>query len=84
MPGGGARSARNAGKSWQRLDRGLPAKNAWLNVKRQAMCADAVDPVGLYFGTTNGEVWASASEGRGWRRIAAHLPEIYALEAAAL
>ena len=50
--------------------------------KRQAMTADAADPVGLYFGTTSGEVWVSRDEGAKWSCIAAHLPEIYAVEAA--
>ena len=48
------------------------------------MCADAGDPVGLYFGTTSGELWMSRDEGKGWTCIARHLPEIYAVEAAAL
>jgi photosystem II stability/assembly factor-like uncharacterized protein len=72
----------DAGKSWQRLDAGLPEKHAWWTVKRQAMCADAGKPVGLYFGTTSGELWTSGDEGRKWRCIARHLPEIYAVEAA--
>jgi photosystem II stability/assembly factor-like uncharacterized protein len=75
---------RNAGKTWQRLDAGMPASQAWWTVKRQAMCADAADPVGLYFGTTSGELWMSRDEGGRWARIAQHLPEIYAVEAAAL
>ncbi len=73
---------RNAGASWQRLDKGMPRKDAWWTVKRQAMCGDARDPVGLYFGTTSGEIWASRDEGASWRCIARHLPEIYALETA--
>ena len=73
---------RNAGKSWQRLDTGLPDGQAWWTVKRQAMTADAGDPVGLYFGTTSGELWASRDEGERWNCIARHLPEIYAVEAA--
>jgi photosystem II stability/assembly factor-like uncharacterized protein len=79
-----AYTTRNGGRSWQRLDKGMPAKDAWWTVKRQAMCGDARDPVGLYFGTTSGEVWASRDEGRSWRCIARHLPEIYALECAEL
>jgi hypothetical protein len=51
-------------------------------VKRQAMSADARDPVGLYFGTTQGEIWASRDEGASWRCIVRHLPEIYAVTAA--
>jgi photosystem II stability/assembly factor-like uncharacterized protein len=70
---------RDAGRRWQRLDRGLPASNAWLTVLRQAMCADAHERVGLYFGTTAGEVWASTNEGVSWRCLARHLPEIYSV-----
>ena len=73
---------RNAGKTWQRLAAGLPAGQAWLTVKRQAMSADEHDPVGLYFGTTNGEIWASRTEGAKWTCIARHLPHVYAVEAA--
>ena len=73
---------RNGGKSWQRLDSGLPASQAWWTVKRQAMTADAQDPVGLYFGTTSGDLWISRDEGNRWGCIAQHLPEIYAVEAA--
>jgi photosystem II stability/assembly factor-like uncharacterized protein len=72
---------KDAGKTWQRLDSGLPEKHAWWTVKRQAMCADSGDPVGLYFGTTSGELWTSGDEGRKWQCIARHLPEIYAVEA---
>jgi photosystem II stability/assembly factor-like uncharacterized protein len=72
----------NGGKSWQRLDSGMPERHAWWTVKRQAMCADFGKPVGLYFGTTSGELWMSGDEGRKWRCIARHLPEIYAVEAA--
>jgi photosystem II stability/assembly factor-like uncharacterized protein len=75
---------RNGGRSWQRLDGGLPESQAWWTVKRQAMTGDAQDPVGLYLGTTSGELWASRDEGARWRCIARHLPEIYAVEVAAL
>jgi hypothetical protein len=77
-------ATRNGGKSWQRLAAGLPGRHAWWTVKRQAMTADAQDPVGLYFGTTSGELWASRDEGHRWTCIARHLPEIYAVEAAEL
>ena len=72
----------NAGKSWTRLDGGLPKAQAWWTVKRQAFAADVGAPVGLYFGTTSGELWASRSEGKSWICIARHLPEIYAVETA--
>lgn len=67
---------RDAGKSWKRLDGGMPKSQAWWTVKRQAMTADAQDPVGLYFGTTSGELWMSGDEGRKWAPIAQHLPGI--------
>lgn len=75
-------ATRNGGKSWQRLDSGLPQEQAYWTVKRQAMTADAKDPVGLYFGTTSGDLWMSRDEGERWAPIAHHLPEIYAVEAA--
>jgi hypothetical protein len=73
---------KNGGAKWQRLDKGLPKRDAWVTVKRQAMCNDGHDPVGLYIGTTSGEIWASRDEGANWRCIARHLPEIYAVETA--
>ncbi|MEK6243881.1 MAG: glycosyl hydrolase [Pseudomonadota bacterium] len=77
-------ATRNAGKTWQRLAAGLPAGQAWLTVKRQAMTADTHEPVGIYFGTTSGEIWASRNEGARWVCIARHLPHVYAVEAAEL
>ena len=74
---------RNAGRSWQRQDSGLPRAQAWFTVKRQAFSGDMLDPVGLYFGTTSGELWASRDGGARWSCVARHLPEIYAVEAAA-
>jgi len=74
----------NAGKTWRRLDAGFPEKHAWWTVKRQAMTADAAAPVGLYVGTTSGELWASRDEGQRWACVARHMPEIYAVEAALL
>jgi photosystem II stability/assembly factor-like uncharacterized protein len=75
---------RNGGERWQRLDAGLPKIQAWWTVKRQAMAADAQNPVGLYFGTTSGELWMSRDEGKRWTCIARHLPEIYSVETAVL
>jgi hypothetical protein len=70
----------NAGKSWRRLDKGLPPRQGWFTVLRQAMCADdRADRLGLYFGTTAGEVWASVDEGGSWRCIVRHLPEIFSV-----
>lgn len=83
-PGGkpAAYVTHNAGKTWVRQDKGFPRSNAWWTVKRQAMTADAREPVGLYFGTTSGEVWASRTGGASWTCLARHLPEIYSVEAA--
>jgi photosystem II stability/assembly factor-like uncharacterized protein len=72
---------RDAGESWTRCDTGLPER-AWFTVKRQAMTTDDGDPVGLYFGTTSGELWGSTDEGATWKPLLQHLPEIYSLECA--
>ena len=72
----------NAGRTWRRQAEGLPEAEGWWTVKRQAMTSDNSDPVGLYFGTTSGELWMSRDEGGRWQNLARHLPEIYAVEAA--
>jgi hypothetical protein len=72
----------NGGRSWQRQATGLPAGQAWWTVKRQAMTADQMSQVGVYFGTTSGELWGSRDEGRNWRCLVRHLPHIYAVEVA--
>lgn len=77
-----AYGSRDAGRSWKRLDKGLPRAQGWFTVKRQAMCADAMQPLGLYFGTTGGEVWASFDEGASWQCLALHLPQIHSVESA--
>jgi photosystem II stability/assembly factor-like uncharacterized protein len=83
-PGGRPAAYRtcDGGASWERQDQGFPAAQAWFTVKRQAFCADRADPMGLYLGTTGGEIWMSGDEGASWRQIAAHLPEIYSVIAA--
>ncbi|ATQ44713.1 WD40/YVTN/BNR-like repeat-containing protein [Caulobacter mirabilis] len=75
---------RDAGASWERQDGGFPREQGWFTVKRQAFCADAQAPLGLYLGTTGGEVWMSDAEGEAWRPIARHLPEIYSVVATPL
>lgn len=77
-------ATRNGGKTWQRCAAGMPANQTWWTVKRQAMSVDGHDPVGVYFGTTSGDLWMSRDEGARWTCLARHLPEIYAVEAAAL
>lgn len=81
-PGGkpAAYRTRDAGETRERQDRGLPREQAWFTVKRRAMAADELDPIGLYFSTTSGEIWMSRDEGESWFQIVAHLPEIYSVD----
>ena len=71
----------NGGKKWTRRDSGLPKSNSHLTIYRQGLTLDSHDPVGVYFGTSSGEVWASSDEGKKWRCIARSLPSILAVEA---
>ena len=73
--------SRDAGASWQRQDKGMPAAQAWFTVKRQAMTADQHKSIGLYFGTTGGEMWSSFDEGDTWQCLMLHLPHVYSVEA---
>jgi photosystem II stability/assembly factor-like uncharacterized protein len=75
---------RDAGSSWQKLTRGLPQENAHLGVLRSAMAIDGHDSPGLYFGTSTGQVFASADEGESWQEIASYLPAISSVEVAVL
>jgi photosystem II stability/assembly factor-like uncharacterized protein len=74
----------DGGESWQRLDRGLPQRDAHLGVLRQAMAIDAQDEPGVYFGTSTGQVFASADGGDSWSEIASYLPAISSVEVAVL
>ena len=67
---------------WQRLDRGLPQHDAHLGVLREGMAIDSLDMPGLYFGTSTGQVFASADEGESWSEIASYLPAISSVEVA--
>ncbi len=71
---------RDGGASWQDLRAGLPQKNAFLTVLRRAMATDALEPAGIYFGSTSGSLFASADEGDSWTSIAKHLPAITSVE----
>ena len=71
---------RDGGKHWQALREGLPQKDVFFGVLRQAMATDRHDPAGIYFGTNSGEVYASADEGESWQRVAQHLPPIASVE----
>jgi hypothetical protein len=66
----------NAGASWEPLMRGLPQKGAYETVLRDAMTVDSLDPAGVYFGTRNGQLYASTDEGKSWRKILDGLPAV--------
>jgi photosystem II stability/assembly factor-like uncharacterized protein len=70
------------GASWICSDAGLPTKDAFLSVLREAMANDTLDPVGITFGTSTGQLWHSSDEGASWRMITDTLPEIWGVEAA--
>ena len=74
--------SRDRGDSWQQLDSGLPAENAFLTVLREAMSVDKLDPVGVYFGTSTGQIFGSADEGDHWQLVADFLPDVWSVEAA--
>ena len=70
---------RDAGETWKRCDEGLPREQAWWTVKRQALAADTRDPMGIYFGNTGGEVWASDRRGPSFQCLFRHLPHIFSV-----
>ena len=84
MPDGKAAvwRTRDAGSTWQRLDKGLPQEGAHVGVLREGMAIDGFDVPGLYFGTSTGQVFASADEGDTWSEIASYLPGITSVEVA--
>jgi photosystem II stability/assembly factor-like uncharacterized protein len=82
-PGVAVYRTEDRGKTWKRLDRGIP-KGAVTEVMREGMTTDRLDPLGLYFGTIGGEVWASADEGKSWTLIADYLPPVLSVSAATL
>ena len=73
---------RNAGASWEPLVRGLPQKGAYETILRDAMTADCFDPVGIYFGTRSGQLFASRDEGRSWEKILEGLPSVVCIRCA--
>jgi photosystem II stability/assembly factor-like uncharacterized protein len=86
MPDGRAAvwRTRDAGSSWQRMESGLPQRDAHLGVLREGMAIDGLDEPGLYFGTSTGQVFASADEGDSWSEIASYLPAISSVEVAVI
>lgn len=86
MPGGHSAvwRTRDRGRSWTCLDNGLPTRDAFLSVLREAMARDTLEPAGITFGTSTGQLWHSSDEGDTWRMITDTLPEIWAVEAVVL
>jgi photosystem II stability/assembly factor-like uncharacterized protein len=72
--------SQSGGGDWEPLTRGLPQKNCYVNVLRDAMAVDQLDECGIYFGTTGGQVYGSANGGNSWTAIAEHLPPVYSVE----
>jgi photosystem II stability/assembly factor-like uncharacterized protein len=71
---------RTGGGEWQELTDGLPQAHCYVNVLRDAMSVDSLDPAGIYFGTTGGQVYASADSGDTWTAIVHDLPSVLSVE----
>ena len=76
--------SRTGGDEWEALTNGLPQENCYVNVLRDAMSVDTLDPCGVYFGTTGGQVYASRDGGDNWSPIVRDLPAVLSVEAQAL
>ena len=68
------------GNEWEALTRGLPQKDCYVNVLRDAMAVDSLDKCGIYFGTTGGQVYVSADAGDSWNPIVRDLPAVLSVE----
>jgi photosystem II stability/assembly factor-like uncharacterized protein len=76
--------SRSGGNEWEALTKGLPQEDVYVNVLRDAMSIDKLEPAGIYFGTTGGQVYASADEGDSWQAIAENLPRVLSVEVQSL
>jgi photosystem II stability/assembly factor-like uncharacterized protein len=72
--------SRTGGNEWEALTKGLPQRNCYVNVLRDAMSVDSLDPSGVYFGTTGGQVYASSDAGDNWKPIVRDLPAVLSVE----
>jgi photosystem II stability/assembly factor-like uncharacterized protein len=72
--------SRSGGNEWEALTKGLPQKDCYVNVLRDAMAVDSLDQCGIYFGTTGGQVYASADAGDSWNPIVRDLPAVLSVE----
>jgi photosystem II stability/assembly factor-like uncharacterized protein len=82
VPDGKLRVYRSStgGNEWEALTNGLPQKDCYVNVLRDAMAVDSLDPCGVYFGTSGGQVYASADAGDSWNPIVRDLPGVLSVE----
>jgi photosystem II stability/assembly factor-like uncharacterized protein len=72
--------SRTGGNEWEPLTKGLPQSNCYVNILRDAMAVDQLDPCGIYFGTTGGQVYGSANGGDSWEPIVRDLPAVLSVE----
>jgi hypothetical protein len=72
--------SKTGGGEWEALTKGLPQKDCYVNVLRDAMAVDQLDPCGIYFGTSGGQLYGSADGGDSWQTLAEHLPGILSVE----
>jgi photosystem II stability/assembly factor-like uncharacterized protein len=76
--------SRSGGDEWEELTKGLPQRDCYVNVLRDAMTVDSLDSCGVYFGTTGGQVYGSSNAGDSWTAIVRDLPAVLAVEAQTL
>jgi hypothetical protein len=74
--------SRDGGGTWEPCEDGLPQREAWMTVLRDALATDGLDPAGIYFGTRTGELFASIDGGDRWSLVRSHLPPILSVRAA--
>jgi photosystem II stability/assembly factor-like uncharacterized protein len=72
--------SRSGGNEWEALTNGLPQRDCYVNVLRDAMCVDSLDSCGVYFGTTGGQVYGSNDAGDTWNAIVRDLPAVLSVE----
>jgi photosystem II stability/assembly factor-like uncharacterized protein len=72
--------SRTGGNEWEPLTAGLPQRDCYVNVLREAMDVDSLDSCGIYFGTTGGQVYASTDAGDTWSAIVRDLPAVLSVE----
>jgi photosystem II stability/assembly factor-like uncharacterized protein len=76
--------SKSGGDEWEPMTKGLPQRDCYVNVLRDAMSVDTLDPCGVYFGTSGGQIYGSADGGASWTAIVRDLPAVVSVEAQAL